>query len=365
MNIISAGLSHQIASIGVREKFAVTDADLARSADLLGAMEGISESVIVSTCNRTELYAATEDSRLGLESLNRFLCNRAGGHHDDLPVFYEHGTADSIRHLFRVVSGLDSMILGETEILGLVKKAYRAAVSNGKTARHLNKLFQRAFNVAKEVRTNTGITRGAMSVGSATVDLAEKIFGNLTDCKVMILGAGESGEMTLRTLFSRGVRKILISNRSYDRAAALAAKTGGRAIPFGEWESPLREIDILIGSTAAPHPVLTREKLAPIMALRQNRPLFIIDLAMPRDVEPSVNELDGVYVYDIDSLRLIAEQSLELRRKELSVCESMIERHVLGFTSWLTTEPVRPAAGPDDLTRATATNFFNRISPAL
>jgi len=352
MNIICAGLSHHTASIGLREKFSVADADLAQAANALGEMEGIVESVIVSTCNRTELYATTTDTPLGLESLKRFLGRRAGEHHYNPDIFYQHDTPHSIRHLFRVVSGLDSMVIGETEILGQVKKAYSAASSNGKTARHLNKLFQRAFNVAKEVRTQTNITRGSVSVGSTTVDLAEKIFGRLGKCKVMILGAGETSEMTLRTLFSRGVRNIMVSNRSHERAVALAAEMGGDAVPFGEWEAPLREIDILIGSTAAPYPLVTREKLAPIMAQRQNRPLFIIDLAVPRDVEPSVNELEGVYVYDIDSLRVIAQQSMDLRRRDLSVCEQMIERHVNGFIDWLTNDPGRPAASIPPVTNA-------------
>ena len=345
MNIICLGLSHHTASVELREKFAVAVSDLTQAANRLGEMDGISESVIVSTCNRMELYAATNDPRLGFDALNRFLGRNAEEHHYNADVFYEYDTPQSIRHLFRVVSGLESMVLGETEILGQVKKAYGAAVANGRTARHLNKLFQRAFNVAKEVRTQTNITRGPVSVGSATVDLAEKIFGRLAGCKVMILGAGETSEMTLRTLFSRGVRNILVSNRSHDRAVSLAAELGGEAVPFGEWEAPLRDIDILIGSTAAPHPVVTRANLEPVMGQRQNRPLFVIDLAVPRDVDPAVNELEGVYLYDIDSLQAIAQQSMEVRRKELFVCETMIERHVDGFLNWLTQEPLRPAAG--------------------
>ncbi len=344
MNVICLGLSHHTASVELREKFAVADADLADAANQLGGMQGISESVILSTCNRVELFAATDDSSLGFESLNRFLTMRANEHHYDSHIFYQHDSPQSIRHLFRVVSGLESMVLGETEILGQVKKAYAAAAGNAKTARHLNKLFQRAFNVAKEVRTNTAITRGPVSVGSVAVDLAEKIFGRLTACKVMILGAGETSEMTARALLSRGVKSLFVSNRSYDRAASLAAEMGGQAIHFGEWEGPLLDMDIVIGSTASPHPVLTREKLAPIMNQRKNRPLFVIDLAVPRDVEPSVNELDGVYLYDIDSLQSIAQQSMEIRRKELTVCEEMIERHVNDFTTWLTTERSHPAA---------------------
>lgn len=344
MKVICLGLSHQTASVELREKFAVADGDLEEAAHQLGAMEGIAESVIVSTCNRVELFAATDDSAQGFESLNRFLGARAEAHHYDPHIFYQYDSPQSIRHLFRVVSGLESMVLGETEILGQVKRAYGAASANGQTARHLNKLFQRAFNVAKEVRTNTNITRGPVSVGSVAVDLAEKIFGKLTACKVMILGAGETGEMTARTLLSRGVKTLFVANRTHERAAALASELGGNAIRFEEWEQPLLDVDILIGSTAAPHPVLTREKLEPVMARRKDRPLFVIDLAVPRDVEASVNELDGVYLYDIDSLRTIAEQSMDVRRRELTVCESMIEKHVGDFTSWLANEHSRPNA---------------------
>jgi len=349
MNIICLGLSHHTASIELREKFAVADADLIQAADRLGGMDGIDESVIVSTCNRVELYAATGDSTLGFESLNRFLGGQADAHHYDPHIFYRYDTPHSVRHLFRVASGLESMVLGETEILGQVKKAYGTASTNGKTSKHLNKLFQRAFNVAKEVRTNTNITRGPVSVGSVAVDLAEKIFSRLDGCKVMILGAGETSEMTARAMLSRGVKSIFVSNRSYDRAAALAAEMGGKAIHFGEWEGPLQEIDILIGSTAAPHPVLTREKLRPVMNQRRNRPLFVIDLAVPRDVEPAVNELDGVYLYDIDSLQAIAQQSMEVRRQELTVCEQMIERHVNEFSNWLMNARMRAAAGQSPL----------------
>lgn len=347
MNIICLGISHSTAGVQLREKFAVADTDLVSAGKMLCEMDGICESVIVCTCNRVELYAATDDSSLGFESLNRFICQRANEHSYDSNVFYHHDSPSSLRHLFRVVSGLESMVLGETEILGQVKKAYSVASLNGGTAKHLNKLFQRAFNVAKEVRTNTNITRGPVSVGSVAVDLAEKIFGRLGACKAMVLGAGDTGERTARSLMSRGMKNtnIIFTNRSHERAVALAAEMGGSAIPFGDWEQPLRDIDILIGSTASPHPVLTREILEPVMEHRKDRPLFVIDLAVPRDVDPAVNELDGVYLYDIDSLQAIARQSMEIRRKELCLCEEMIERHVGEFETWLANAHLHPMPG--------------------
>ena len=335
MNVICLCLNHRTAAVNLREKFAVADADLISAATQLGQIEGIEETVIVSTCNRVEFYAAAERPEIGFDGLHRFLNDRAREHAYDPDIFYKFDSPDSIRHLFRVVSGLDSMVLGETEILGQVKKAYSTAVSGGTTSRHLNKFFQRAFNVAKEVRTQTNITRGPVSVGSAAVDLAEKIFGNLGRCKVMMLGAGETIEMTAKALCSRGVTNLMVSNRTYERAHALATELKGQAIPFDQWGNHFQEIDIVISSTAATHSILTRDKVAAIMQSRPERPLFVIDLAVPRDVEPSVNEIEGVYLYDIDSLSAIAKHSMEVRVADLARCEAMIENHVRDFNQWL------------------------------
>jgi glutamyl-tRNA reductase len=192
-------------------------------------------------------------------------------------------------------------------------------------------LFQRAFRVAKQVRTHTDIARGAVSVGSVAVDLAQRIFGKLSDCKVLVLGAGETSERTARALISRGVNDLRVSNRSTDRAVELAQAVGGRAVSFDEWALQFREIDILITSTASKTPLLTPEKLAPMLRERLDRPLFIIDIAVPRDVDPSVNEMEGVYLYDIDSLQSVAEQSLALRRQQVAAAESIIAEHVADF----------------------------------
>jgi glutamyl-tRNA reductase len=333
MEILCLGLSHHTAPVELREKFAIPDREVGAAAKQLGTAPGVSEALIVSTCNRVEFYAATEDAAAGESALHDFVAARIAP--PDGAAFFKHTTANCIRHLFRVVSGLDSMVLGETEILGQVKKAYAAASESGATGKHLNKLFQRAFNVAKDVRTNTNITRGAVSVGSAAVDLAEKIFGRLAQCRVMILGAGETSELTAGALQARGVKTIFVANRSHDRAAALAQKMNGRAIHFDEWQRNFDDVDILIGSTAAPHHVLTAAQLAPIMRTRRDRPLFCIDLAVPRDIDPAVNDIDGVYLYDIDSLQAIADHSMSVRRQELAVCEQMIERHAIEFGEWL------------------------------
>ena len=330
MNVVCLGLSHKTAELKLRERFAIPEKDIAGTA----ARSGMPESVILSTCNRVEYYAAAENEQEALEHLTHIFRDRY--HLEDVSgMFYRFGTRETIHHLFRVVSGLESMVLGETEILGQVKKAYRHAASCGCTARHLNKLFQRAFNVAKEVRSRTYITRGSVSVGSVAVELAGRIFGNLAECKVMILGAGETSELTARSLASRGAKSLFVSNRTHGRASRLAGELGGKAVYFGEWETEMRDTDILISSTAAPGIILSRAKLEPVMRNRRDRPLFVIDLAVPRDIEPSVNELDGVFHYDIDSLQTIAKQSLEVRRREVAACEAMIANHVEDFATWL------------------------------
>src|SRR6202040_3206543 len=220
------------------------------------------------------------------------------------------------------------MVVGETEIFGQVKRAYEFATGAKTTGKLLNRLFQKSFQVGKQVRSSTAITRGSVSVGSVAVDLAEQIFGDLDGCKIMILGAGETSEKTARAFRSRGAQQIFVSNRSFDRAVALAEAMGGRAIRFDDWEQEFRDLDILVSSTSAPHAIVTRAKLEPVLRMRRDRPLFIIDLAMPRDVDPAVNEMDGVYVYDLDSLQSIAEQTLETRKKEAEASDGLIEKHV-------------------------------------
>jgi glutamyl-tRNA reductase len=223
------------------------------------------------------------------------------------------------------------MVIGETEILGQVKKAYESARSSGSAGPSLHRLFQRAFRVAKQVRTHTEITRGAVSVGSVAVDLACKIFGDLAGRKVLVLGAGETSERTARALVSRGVSDLRVSNRSIDRARDLSAVVGGSVVPFENWTSECGEVDILITSTASDAPLLYAENLAPILRDRTDRPLFIIDIAVPRDVHPDVNQLEGVFLYDIDSLQSVAEQSLALRRQQIASAEAIIAEHVSDF----------------------------------
>jgi glutamyl-tRNA reductase len=296
-------------------------------------MREVSEGVVLSTCNRTEFYIVSENAQLGIETFIRDFYGSMPV--ADLASLVRFSSSHTVRHLFRVAAGLESMVLGETEIFGQVKRAYEAAMRSGATGKILNKLFQRAFQVGKQVRSTTGVTRGSVSVGSVAVDLAQQIFGDLRGCKVMILGAGDTSEKTARCFQARGAKQLFVSNRSFDRAAELAASMGGRAIRFDDWESEFDDLDILVSSTAAPHAVVTAAKLEPILRMRRDRPLFLIDLAIPRDVEPEVHNLEGAYVYDLDALQLIAQQALEGRRKEAEASANLIEKHVREFQSWL------------------------------
>jgi len=336
MTILCAGINHREAALEIREKFAIGNHELVETLNSLRGIEGLSGAVIVSTCNRVELYASSINPAQVLQSIRRFFTTRTSGL--EAPFFTED-SLPSVRHLFRVASGLDSMVVGETEILGQLKQAYSAAADNGATNAHLNKLFQHAFRVAKHVRTETGITRGATSVGSVAVDLAGKIFGDLGGRKVMILGAGETSERVARSLVSRGVRTVIVANRTFDRAAALADQIGGLAVHFDHWHTAFDEVDILICSTAAPHPIVTRQKLESILRRHSERPLFIIDLAVPRDVDPAVGNLENVYLYDIDSIEEIARQSMSIRQAEIARCEALIEAHVADFMHWMRNHP--------------------------
>lgn len=334
MNLVCIGVSHQTAGVDDRERFAVQPSHLPDAVRRAANVAGVREAVLLSTCNRVEWYLATE-AGLGTFDALPVLRAQAGVDAEDFENVFQLDLRESVTHLFRVVCGLESMVLGETEILGQVKRAYAVAAGEGTTSLLMNKLFQRAFSVAKHVRTHTAITRGSVSVGSVAVDLAGRIFGRLDHCKVMILGAGDTSERTARALASRGVKSVVVSNRSHDRAVALAESIGGRAIHFEEWEKEFSTLDILISSTAAPHYVLTRTKLEPLMRRRPDRPLFLIDIAVPRDIEPATNDVDGVYLYDIDSLEAIARESLAERQREIIHCEAIIDKHVNEFLHWL------------------------------
>jgi glutamyl-tRNA reductase len=343
MPLIVLGLSHRSSPVTVRERFAFAEARIPAALQLLRDSGTASEAVILSTCNRVEIYAFTlAEPREAFVALRQFLLDCHEYREPLTDEIYGLSEPQSVQHLFKVACGLDSMVLGETEILGQLKKAYDLALQHGHTGGRLNKAFQKAFNVAKQIRTETNIQRGSISVGSVAVELAEKIFNTLAERDVMIIGAGDTGEKTARALLSRGARSIIVSNRSHEKATALAAELGGRAVLFDSWAGEFPKIDIVISSTAAPHYILNRHKLEPLMKLRRNRPLLLIDIAVPRDIEPEVNLMENVFLYNIDDLQTIADDYLKQRKEEIVHCERIIAEKaaLLGRPS-----PHQPASG--------------------
>ena len=325
MNLFVAGLSFKTAPVEVRERLAVRPSLLPCLGCRLKLNAGLDEVVLLSTCNRVEIYGATASWVQGkVLRLFRQLCSAEV---DLTPHLYVKEGAAAVEHLFSVTSGLDSMVIGETEITGQVKNAYQAAQQAGLTGRVLNRLFQTALQVAKEIRTHTAIGRGATSVGSVAVELAEKVFaGDLSDKTVMILGAGKMGEACVRHLTKRGARSVLVANRSPGRAELLAAEFGGRALAFEERLTALADADILVSSTGSPVTVLHKDEIASILPMRRNRPLILIDIAVPRDIAADVEQLDNVYLYNIDHLQTIVRENSRLREQELSKCNEIIAR---------------------------------------
>jgi glutamyl-tRNA reductase len=347
MAIVVIGLSHHTSPVEVRERFAIPEARIPVLLQELREAGIANEAVVLSTCNRVEIYAVTPlETRVAWKALEEFIVRGQETTEAPGPDFYRLGEPQSLEHLFRVACGMDSMVLGETEILGQLKKAYDISLQGEHTGRALNKAFQKAFNVAKQIRTETNIQRGSVSVGSVAVELAEKIFNSLNDRQVMVIGAGETSEKTARALLSRGAQSIIVSNRSHDRAVALAAELGGRAVHFDAWGTEFLAIDIVISSTAAPHHILDCTKLEPLMKQRKNQPLLLIDIAVPRDIDPEVNFLENVYLYNIDDLQAIADNSLKQRQEEVARCEAIIAEKARALLNAHPDRPLPPRSRP-------------------
>jgi glutamyl-tRNA reductase len=334
MNLITIGLNHRTGPVEVRERISFPKAKLGEATCSLLAAVPLHEAAILSTCNRVEIYGLTSDASRASGAVRRFLHEHHGLIESVEAHLYEFRDHECVQHLLEVTCGLDSMVIGETEILGQVKEAYLMAQQAGATGMALNRLFQKAFAAAKHVRTATAITRGSTSVGSVAVDLAEKIFRDLGSRTVMVLGTGEMSEATARTLRSRGAGSIIVCSRTQERAETLASQLDGCAISYNEWPTEFPAVDVVISSTAAPHPILTLEKLMPLMKLRKQRPLFLIDIAVPRDIERACGELENVYLYDIDDLQQIAQQNIAAREREIVGCHALIAEHVERFIVW-------------------------------
>ncbi|HUI07963.1 MAG TPA: glutamyl-tRNA reductase [Verrucomicrobiae bacterium] len=335
MNLFLVGLNHRSAPVEVRERLAFARSGLGEATQLLLGAASLHEAAILSTCNRVEIYALAGDAGDAARAVRRFLHDHHKLSNSVDGYLYEHRDDGCIQHLLEVACGLDSMVLGETEILGQVKDAYDIAHQAGATGVVLNRLFQKVFSAAKHIRSATAITRGSTSVGAVAVDLAEKIFGKLGKCTVMVIGTGAMSEATARALQSRGAGSILVCSRSQERAEALAGQLQGRAISYDQWPSEFPAVDIVISSTAAPHPIVTTEKLVPLMKTRRQRPLFLIDIAVPRDVERACGELEHVYLYDIDDLQEIARANRAAREREITACQALIAQHRQRFVHWL------------------------------
>ncbi len=344
MALIVLGINHKSAPVEVREQLAFNVKELREAADqVFSHMSGIDEKVILSTCNRVEIYAHVNDIDDGLASLKRFLYR-----YNEIPegtlekYFYQYTLDAAVQHLFEVSASLDSMVVGEPQILGQVKSAYDSARSVRATGKVLNQLFEKAFSVAKKIRTETAIAEKAVSISYAAVEMATRIFGNLEGRVVLLIGAGEMIELAGKHLVSHGVKTILVSNRNYDRAARLATELGGSAVKYDEFQNQLVNADIVISSTGAPHYVIKKEAVEQAARHRAGNPIFFIDIAVPRDIEPSANDLQNVFLYDIDDLHSVVNDNLAEREKEAEKAREIIRAEVNSFVSWLDRLEVEP-----------------------
>ncbi len=334
MSILVMGLNHRTAPVDLRERLSFSHKQL--QSLLPGLPEELNANglVLLSTCNRTELYVSSEDLPAAREKTLAFIRSHANA--SDLePLLYTQEESAAVQHLFRVASGLDSMVVGENEVLAQVKQAYHTAVAASTADKLIHVLFQRSLYVGKRVRTETGLSVGSASVASVAVTLAERIFGDLHDREIMILGAGKMAELTAKHLLSQKARSILVSNRTFERACELARQFGGQALEFSQAMEKMTHADIVICSTAAPHPIIKPDHVSRIMQERKGRSLFFIDIAMPRDVHPDVHRIDNVYVYNIDDLQSIITENVARRASEVSAAERIIRDKTEEFSRWL------------------------------
>lgn len=341
--LLCLGVNCHTAPVAVRERFSVSKKHMAETLRALCALPAVTECVVLSTCNRTEIYCCTPAPAAAAESLLNHFLGGAPGAESLRSVFYRYEQESALRHLARVACGLDSAVLGETEIFGQLKDAYQAALEAGTTARFLNRLFQRVFSAGKKVRSSTRITSGPTSVGAAAVQMAQDFLGSLAGRNILVVGAGEAARTTAQSLRSRGAESIFVANRSYERAAALAGEVGGKVIRFTEWVPYLENIDIVIVSTASPVYVVSPAVLEQVQAVRQ-RPLCLIDLSVPRNADPACAAVQGVYLYDMDAMVAATEETRRTRGAEVAACESLIEDWVAESAPDLLQEHPLPTA---------------------
>jgi glutamyl-tRNA reductase len=332
MEVIVFGLNHKTAPIEIREKLSFSKGQVSCAHNELLKDQIVQEVMLLSTCNRVELFAVMESGEKGIQLFKEFM---AGFHHISMEVLdkvsYCYLQKDAVRHLFRVACSLDSMVVGEPQILGQIKEAYNQAVEDRSIGSWLTDLLEKSFHVAKKIRTETGICRNAVSISFAAVELAKKIFDKIEGKTVLLVGAGEMSELAARHLLVNGVKNIYVANRTHSRAEELARQFDGQVIPFASLRENLEMMDIIITSTSAPHFVFHKEEIQKTLHRRKNRPLFFIDIAVPRNVDPAVTKCADVYVYDIDDLQLVVNSNLLERQKEAKYAETIVERYVEQF----------------------------------
>jgi glutamyl-tRNA reductase len=335
-DILLIGINHKTAPVELRECIAFSPEETAAALAELGRLPRVSEALLYSTCNRIEMLLVAGEKLPAIEAAKAFLSDFKQVPRERFEAtLYVHENAAAVRHLFRVAASLDSMIVGEPQILGQIKGAYRSAAAARTSGVILNRLMHRAFFVAKRVRTETGIGDRAVSVSYAAVELARKIFGTLEGKQVLLIGAGEMAETAVEHLVRQRVAGVWVANRTFETGFALARRFDGQAIRMEEVPEALKRIDIIISSTGAPGLVVTRENVKAVVRARRNRPIFFIDIAVPRDIDPEINRLDNAYVYDIDDLKGVIEENIEDRLGEAAKAERIIEEAVIRFQEWL------------------------------
>ncbi|BBD07632.1 glutamyl-tRNA reductase [Desulfovibrio ferrophilus] len=363
------GLNHKTAGVEIRESYALTDCD-PRAQGLVTDTGPISEAVLLSTCNRVEIMAVA-DQGTPPEVILEFWAKACGGSVGTLaPHVYIHQGLDAVNHVFTVASSLDSMVMGEPQILGQLKDAYRNSVEHNTSRVVLNRLLHKAFTVGKRVRTETAIASSAVSISYAAVELAKKIFGDMGDNTALLIGAGEMAELAAMHLVNAGIKEVLVSNRTFTRAEELAGRFNGRAIHFNELMRRLPEADIIISSTGATEAIIHAKDIKPVLKARKNRPMFFIDIAVPRDIDPDVNALDNVYLYDIDDLKEVVEENLAQRREEAVKAEAIIESETAQFALWLESLDLKPTIVDlleqgEDIGRRELAKTLKRLGPDL
>ena len=341
--VLALGISHKTAPVALRERMALTDAQAGQLMREMVARDEVQEAVAISTCNRTEIYLVASDPVQAEAELLGRLARRAAIRPTELAgIVYSPRNCDAARQLFRVTSGLESMIVGEAEVQGQVKRAYEQALAGGTTGPLTNRLFRAALQTGKRVRTETALGAGRASISTVAVELARDVMGDLAQRNVVIIGAGETSELTARALADQGVTTIFVANRHAERALSLAERFGGRVASLQELPDRLAEADIVVSSTSSPHTLIEADDLEVVMRARDHRPLLFIDIAVPRDIEHACNELPGVTVYDIDDLQRVVARNLEVRGGEQAGAEMIVEQEIQGFARWMAELDVTP-----------------------